>query len=69
MAIDSSSLCYIATIVVTIILVIWGFMDILKSKQTGETDTSEVISRQIKGFGFLVLGQLVLIIGIAICLA
>ena len=61
------SICYIIVVVVTVALMIWGFMDILKNKQPNEADTHEVISRQLKGFGFLVLAQVALFVGMLIC--
>lgn len=61
------SLCYVATILAAVALVTVGLMDILKLKQPSESSSGEVISRQIRGFGILLLSQIVLAIGVALC--
>lgn len=61
------SLCFILVIVVTIILAVWGFMDLLKRQQASEPTMDDVISRQIRGFGILVLSLVVLSLGMALC--
>ncbi len=67
MANDSSALCYLIVIIVSIGFLIWGFMDLLKKKQPYETTENQVISRQIRGAGLLLLSQLVLVLGTALC--
>jgi hypothetical protein len=52
--------------VASIGFLVWGFMDLLKKKQSGETDTG-LISRQIRGFAFIMLSQVVLIVGVMLC--
>jgi hypothetical protein len=63
---SSTQLCYLAAIVVAVGLVVWGLFDILKPKQKGESDAS-VTQRQLRGFGYLVLAQIVISIGVAVC--
>ena len=61
-----SKFCYLATLIVGVILAVWGFFDVLKEKQPREAD-SKVLQRQLRGFGFLVLSQVVLIVGVSLC--
>jgi len=61
------SICYILAIFVSVALAVYGLLDILKQKQADELTELEVISRQIRGFGLLVLAQVVLMIGGATC--
>ena len=61
------SLCYVAAILASVALLVWGLMDILKKRQPAEASEEAVISRQIRGFGILLLSQMVLIIGGALC--
>lgn len=67
MAKEASQLCYLLTIVLSVGFLIWGFMDILKKKQPSEGSQTAVISRQIRGFAFIMLAQVVLVIGGALC--
>lgn len=64
---NNGSICFMITTILVVIIVIWGFMDVLKKKQPEETSDTEVISRQIRGFGFLVLAQIVGVLGAALC--
>jgi len=59
--------CYLLTLIIGVIFAIWGFFDILKEKQKHESDMN-VLQRQLRGFGFLVLSQVVLVIGVSACL-
>ena len=60
-------ICTLVVIVIAVILAIYGFMEIFKSKQSNESSTTDTISRQIRGFGFLLLSQVVLVIGFMVC--
>lgn len=60
-------MCYLLVVLLTIALIVWGFMDVLKKKQASEPDTLAVISRQIRGFGMLMLASVSLIVGLALC--
>ena len=61
-----AGLCYLVVAVATIAFVIYGFMQILGKQLPTETDT-QVIQRQIKGFAFLMLSQLILVMGSGLC--
>lgn len=61
-------ICTLVVIGAAVILAIYGFMEIFKSKQSGESSTTDTISRQIRGFGFLLLSQVVLVIGAMVCM-
>lgn len=62
------STCYILIALAATACVVWGLMDILKKRLPTEDSDGEVISRQIRGFGILLLSQVLLILGGAICL-
>lgn len=66
MANDGSQICYLLILVASIGFLVWGFMDLLKKKQGNETDT-QVISRQIRGFAFIMIAQVVLVVGSMVC--
>ena len=63
------SICYILSMIVAVALAVYGLVDILRQRQPGEITEQEVISRQIRGFGLLVLAQFVILIGGASCAA
>lgn len=63
----STSLCYLIVVIISIGFLIWGFMDLLRKRQHSETTETQVISRQIRGAGLLLLSQVILILGIALC--
>lgn len=66
MAKDGAQLCYLLILVASIGFLVWGFMDLLKKKQAGESDV-QTISRQIRGFAFIMLAQVVLVVGTMVC--
>jgi len=53
-------------VIVSIGFLVWGFMDLLKKQQSGENDV-QVIQRQIRGFAFIMIAQVVLVVGSMIC--
>jgi len=67
MATDSAALCYLIVLIVSIGFLIWGFMDLLRKKQHSETSETQVISRQMRGIGLLLLSQVILVLGTALC--
>jgi hypothetical protein len=46
---------------------VYGFMDLMKSPAATEGATLGTISRQLKGFAFIMLSQVTLVLGMAIC--
>jgi len=64
---DTTKLCFLVFVVVSIALLIWGFMDMIRKQQVNESSYSEVISRQFRGMGFLILSQFILILGGVFC--
>ena len=63
------SMCYILSIIVSIALAVYGLSDIIAQRRPEEITEQEVISRQIRGFGLLVLAQFVVLLGGAACSA
>jgi len=64
---DGAQLCYLLVLIVAIGFLVWGFMDLLKKQQPNEKNQTDVISRQIRGFAFIMLSQVVLLLGSMIC--
>ncbi len=62
----SDSLCYILVLALCIGLVVYGFMQLLKKQMVGESD-AQMQQRQLRGFAYLVLAQVVLVLGMALC--
>lgn len=62
----NDNLCPMLTLVISLLLMVYGFILIFKAKPKSNTDTS-VISEQLKGFSFLIVAQLVFIFGMSIC--
>jgi hypothetical protein len=58
-------LCFILVLGLSIFFLIYGFMDLMKK---GTDSGTEKISRQLKGFAYIMLSQVVLILGGALCL-
>jgi hypothetical protein len=63
-----AGVCYIFVILLTIGLMVWGFLDVLKKRQSSEPTELATISRQIRGFGMMILSSVVLFVGIALCM-
>lgn len=61
-------ICILLVLVITLVLLGYGFYDVLKGKKPSEDDPAQTISRQIRGLGLIVLGHIVFIVGMAICL-
>ena len=64
---NNTQLCYLLILIVAIGFLVWGFMDLLKRQQPHEKTTADIISRQIRGFAFIMVSQVVLIFGSMIC--
>lgn len=64
---NGTQLCYLVVVVAAVVLLVWGFMDLLRRQLPHEKDTTDVISRQIRGFALIVLSQVVLILGAMLC--
>lgn len=63
---DGATLCYGLVLVISIALVIFGFAQILGRQVAPESD-AQVIQRQLRGFAWLMLSQIVLFLGAALC--
>ena len=67
MASDGKIICSMIIILVAVGFLVWGLQDLLKAKSPTEATTTDVISRQIKGFGFIVLSTAILSFGGILC--
>lgn len=65
---NGSSICYILVVLASAVLVVYGFMDILKRKSSEDVNDLEVIQRQIRGFAMIMLAQVVLVLGLSGCI-
>lgn len=61
-------MCYLIVIVVAFVLVIYALIELMSRKRANETD-ADVTSRQLRSFGWLIVSQIVLAVGSAVCLA
>ncbi|HMP31385.1 MAG TPA: hypothetical protein PKD85_17415 [Saprospiraceae bacterium] len=59
-------LCFLLVVLVSMALIIYGFSMVLRRRESHERD-EDVVQRQLRGFGYLLLSQLVLIVGSAVC--
>lgn len=64
---STTQLCYLIALLFAVALVVYGFMELLKEQQPSEKTQAEVISRQIRGFALIMLAQVVLVLGAAVC--
>jgi len=67
MANNNTQLCYLLVLVIAIGFLVWGFMDLLRRQQPSEKGTVDVISRQVRGFAFIMLAQVAILLGAALC--
>lgn len=54
---------YMILSLVVLVLLVWGFYEILSAKRPDEADSGATSSRQLKGFGLVLLSWVVLAIG------
>lgn len=64
---EGAQICYIVVLILSLGFMIWGLMDLLKKKQLNETSGTDVISRQMRGMGYILLALVVLSLGGAAC--
>ncbi|MDB4769479.1 hypothetical protein OAG24_00790 [bacterium] len=64
---DGTSLCYYIVVILAIITFVWGLMDLLKFQQSNESSLEQVISRQIRGAGLILVSQVILVFGSMLC--
>lgn len=64
---DGTSMCYYIVVILAIITFVWGLMDLLKFQQSNEGSLEQVISRQIRGAGLILVSQIILVFGSMLC--
>ena len=64
---DGIQLCFLVSIAISIGLLIYGFVLVLRKAPPHENEM-QAISCQIKGFGFILLAHFVLILGLGLCM-
>lgn len=67
MASDGKVICSLIVLLLSIGFLVWGIQDLLKKQSPTEATVNDVISRQLKGFGFIVISGLVLGLGKILC--
>ncbi len=69
---NTSDVCYFIVLAIVVLMMIYGFMDIIgdkpKTLKSGVETEKQVMARQLRGFGLLVLSQIILILGGMLCL-
>ena len=61
-------LCYVVVLIVAVVFLIYGLVQVLKKREADESSDGEVMSRQLRGFGYVLLSQIVLLIGMSLCM-
>ena len=65
---ESMKMCMGVVAVISLILLVLGFMDMFKHKPSGsQANKVDVISQQLRGLGFFLLALVVLSLGSALC--
>lgn len=59
-------LCFLVVLVISVALLAFGLMDALKVRQPNESNDA-TIQRQLRGFAFIVLAQVVFAMGATLC--
>lgn len=62
-----SSVCYMLALLVSLAVLVYGFMYMLRKPEADEKSYSEVISRQLRGLGLVILAPIVLSLLSSIC--
>jgi len=64
-----SLICNIASLVIALILILWGLKEVLDTNcdRSDAGDCSHRLTRQVRGFGLMILGQFVLLLGANLC--
>ena len=60
--------CFVLVLVFSIFFLVYGFMDLMKGKKNASESGTDLICRQLKGFAFIMLSQVILVVGGALCL-
>lgn len=66
---ENNGVCYIVTLIIALVLAVWGFSDFFRMRQANEASTTDVISRQLRGLGLLMLALVVMGLGATLCLS
>lgn len=64
----SDNLCLIVALAVSLVCAVYGFMELLKKKESAESDLG-VLQRQFRGLGYLLLAPVLLSLGVGLCAA
>lgn len=67
MKLDIAGLCSMLVVLLAAVIVYYAFMDLLKKRQSDETEATSVLERQMRGLGLLSLSGLVLGLGAFLC--
>lgn len=59
--------CTAITTVIAFGILVWGFMELLRGRQFHETTELTVISRQLRGLGWIMIAPLIILVGGFIC--
>lgn len=63
---DKQNVCFVLAIALSVGLVVYGFMQLLQKEKASENEL-QVIQRQLRGFAYLMLAQLLLVLGMSLC--
>lgn len=64
---DMGKVCNLVVIAAAVASVVWGFIELLRRQEQVEPTVADTISRQIRGIAFIMLGQVILVLGGMVC--
>ena len=64
----ASGVCYMLAVLIALVVLVYGFMDLLRKPASDENTSGEVLSRQLRGLGMVLLAPFVLAIGTSLCM-
>lgn len=63
---NMGKICEIVIVVISVILLVWGFQAIMQEKPKSWEDGTMMIN-QIRGFGYLLFSQIIIVAGLFAC--
>lgn len=66
---SNTRVCSIIVLIIALVLAVWGFSDFFRPRQVNEPTVNDVISRQLRGLGLLMLAVVVMGMGATFCLS
>ena len=62
-----ASTCVAVILVISLVLLVYGFLQLFQREKSTENDV-QVVQRQLRGLGCLLLSQVILVLGVSLCM-